>query len=112
MQSRRNTAVGMNPIVAKNNTVVTLHLNDKECGSERLAPYSELHGNNTLSLHRVAPHANKCQVSLHEIIIHPSELLEDSEQHQADSSTVIDEHPRDWLPVDVALDVQWFQVLA
>jgi hypothetical protein len=55
MQSRRNAVVGMNPIVAKNNTIVTLHLNDKERGSERLAPHSELHGDDTPGFHRVAP---------------------------------------------------------
>jgi hypothetical protein len=43
VQSRRNATIGMNPIVAKNNTIVTLHLDDEECGSERLAPYGELH---------------------------------------------------------------------
>jgi hypothetical protein len=26
----------MNPIAAKNNTIVTLHLDDEECGSKRL----------------------------------------------------------------------------
>jgi hypothetical protein len=34
MQSRRNTTVGMNSIAAKNNTIVTLHLDDEERGSE------------------------------------------------------------------------------
>jgi hypothetical protein len=29
----------MNSIVAKNNTIVTLYLDDEECGSKRLAPY-------------------------------------------------------------------------
>jgi hypothetical protein len=29
----------MNPIAAKNNTIVTLHLDDEEYGSEQLAPY-------------------------------------------------------------------------
>jgi hypothetical protein len=47
----------MNPIAAKNNIVVTLHLDDEERGSERLAPYGELHGDDTPGLHRVAPHA-------------------------------------------------------
>jgi hypothetical protein len=47
--------IGMNPITAKNNTIVTLHLNNKECGSERLAPYGELYVDNTPSLHQVAP---------------------------------------------------------
>jgi hypothetical protein len=31
--------IDMNPIEAKNNTIVTLHLDDEECGSKRLAPY-------------------------------------------------------------------------
>jgi hypothetical protein len=34
-----------------------LHLDDEEHGSERLATYSELHGDDTLGFHRVAPHA-------------------------------------------------------
>jgi hypothetical protein len=69
MQSRRNAAVGMNPITAKNKTIVTLHLDDEECGSKRVAPYGELHGNDTPSLHRVALHAVKCKISLHELIV-------------------------------------------
>jgi hypothetical protein len=59
VQSRRNTMIGVNPIVAKNNTIVTLHLDDEECGRERLAPYSEFHGDDATRLHRVAPHAIK-----------------------------------------------------
>jgi hypothetical protein len=47
--------IGMNPIVAKNNTIVTLHLDDEECGSKRLAPNGELRGDDTSSLHQVAP---------------------------------------------------------
>jgi hypothetical protein len=47
--------VGTNSIAAKNNTIATLHLDDKECCSERLAPYSELHGDNTPGLHLDAP---------------------------------------------------------
>jgi hypothetical protein len=46
---------GVNPITAKNDTIITLHVDDKECGSERLAPYDELHGDDTPGLHRVAP---------------------------------------------------------
>jgi hypothetical protein len=62
--------IGMNPITVKNDTIVTLHLDDEECCSERLAPYGELHGDNTLSLHRVARHAIKRLVALH--AHHPS----------------------------------------
>jgi hypothetical protein len=47
--------IGMNSITTKNNTIITLHLNNEERGSERLAPYSELYGNDASSLHRVAP---------------------------------------------------------
>jgi hypothetical protein len=54
----------VNPIAAKNNTIVTLHLDDEECCGERLAPYGELHGDDTLSLHQVAPHNVKRKVSL------------------------------------------------
>jgi hypothetical protein len=42
MQSRRNAVVGVNPITAKNNARVTLHLDDEECGSDGLAPHGEL----------------------------------------------------------------------
>jgi hypothetical protein len=55
--------------MAKNNTIVTLHLDDEECGSEQLAPYGELHGDDTLGLHRVAPHVVKRQFGLHELLI-------------------------------------------
>jgi hypothetical protein len=96
----------MNPIVAKNNTIVTLHLNDEECGSKRLAPYGELHGDDTLGLHRVAPHAVKRQVGLYKIVVLPSKLLKDGVRHQVDGSAAIDEHPRDWLPIDVTPNVQ------
>jgi hypothetical protein len=112
MQSRRNTTIFMNSIVAKNNTIVTLHLDDEERGSERLAPYGEIHGDDTSGLHRVAPHPVKHQVGLHELIVLPSKFLEDGVQHQVDGSAAVDEHPGDWIPVDVASNVQWLQVLA
>jgi hypothetical protein len=67
VQSRRNAAVGVNPIAAKNNTVITLHLDDEERGGERLPPYGELHGDDTPDLHRIAPHVVKRKVSLHEL---------------------------------------------
>jgi hypothetical protein len=100
--------IGVNPIMAKNNTIVTLHLDNEECGSERLAPYGELHRDDTPGLHRVAL---KHQVSLHELIILPSKLLEDGVRHQVAGSAAVDEHPREWLLIDVALNVQWLQVL-
>jgi hypothetical protein len=55
VKSRGNTMIGVNPIAAKDNTIVTLHLNDEECGSKRFAPYGELHRDDASSLHRVAP---------------------------------------------------------
>jgi hypothetical protein len=76
MQSRSNAIVGRNPIVAKNITIVTLHLDNEERGSERFAPHGELHGDGTSGLHRVAPHAIRHQVGIHELIILPSKLLE------------------------------------
>jgi hypothetical protein len=30
--------IGVNPIATENNTIITLHLDDKERGSERLVP--------------------------------------------------------------------------
>jgi hypothetical protein len=51
VQSRGNATIGVNPIAAKNNTIVTLHLDDEECGSKILAPNGELHGDDTSSLH-------------------------------------------------------------
>jgi hypothetical protein len=83
-----------------------LHLDDEERSSERFAPHGELHGDDTLGLHRVAPHAIKHQVDLHELIVFPSELLEDRLQHQVDGKATVDEHPRDWLPVDVTSNIQ------
>jgi hypothetical protein len=106
MQSRRNATIGVNPIVAKNNTIVTLHVDDEERGSERLAPYGELHGDDTPGFHQVAPNAVKCQVGLHELIVLPSKLLEDGVRHH------VDEHPGNRLPIDVTLNIQWLQVLA
>jgi hypothetical protein len=47
--------IGVNAIMTKNNTIVTLHLDDEERGRERLAPYGELQGDDTPSFHRVAP---------------------------------------------------------
>jgi hypothetical protein len=55
VQSRGNETIDMNSITVKNDTIVTLHLDDEECGSKRLAPNGELHGDDTSSLHRVAP---------------------------------------------------------
>jgi hypothetical protein len=104
--------IRVNPIAAKNNTIVALHLDDKERGSERFAPYGELHGDDISCFHRVTPNAIKRQVGLHELIVLPSKLPEDRVQHQVDSSAVINEHPGDRLPVDVAPDVQQPQVMA
>jgi hypothetical protein len=104
---RRNTT-----IVTRNDAIVTLHLNDEECRSKQRAPYGELHGEDTPCLHQAAPNAVKRQVGLHELIILPSKLLEDGVQYQVDNSATIDEHPRDWLPVDVTPNVQWLQALA
>jgi hypothetical protein len=84
--------VGINLIATKNNTVVTLHLDDKERGSKRIAPYGELHGNDTPSLHWVAPHAVKHKVSLHELDVLPSKFLEDGVWHQVDDSAAVDKH--------------------
>jgi hypothetical protein len=61
---------------------------------------------------RLPPHVVKCKVSLHEFIVLPSKLHEDGVQHQVDSSATVDEHPGDWLPIDVAPDVQLLQVLS
>jgi hypothetical protein len=47
--------IGVNSITAMNNTIVTLHLDDEERGSERLAPYGELHGDDTPGFHWVPP---------------------------------------------------------
>jgi hypothetical protein len=47
--------IAVNPITAKNNTIVILHLDNEECDSKRLAPNGELHGDDASSLHRVAP---------------------------------------------------------
>jgi hypothetical protein len=41
--------------MVKNNTVVTLHLDDEEHNSERFAPYGGLHGDDAFGLHLVAP---------------------------------------------------------
>jgi hypothetical protein len=112
MQSRSNATIGVNPIVTKNNTIVTLHLDDEERGSKRLAPYGELHGNDTPVFHRVVPHAVKRPIGLHELVILTSKLIEDGVRHQVDSRTAIDKHPRNRLPVDVTLNVQQLQVMA
>jgi hypothetical protein len=71
----------VNPVTTKNDTIVTLHIDDEERGSERLAPYGELHGDDTPGLHQVAPHAVRRQVGLHELVVLPSKLLEDGVRH-------------------------------
>jgi hypothetical protein len=38
-----------------NNTIVALHLDDEERGSERLAPYGEHHLDDVSGFHRVVP---------------------------------------------------------
>jgi hypothetical protein len=94
--------IDVNLIVTKSNTIVTLHLNDEERGSERLAPYGELHGDDASSLHWVAPHAVKHQIGLHELVVFTYKLLEDEVWHQVDNITTVDEHPRDWPLVNVS----------
>jgi hypothetical protein len=105
VQSRGNATIVIYPIMAKNNTIATLHLNDKECDSKRLAPNDELHGDDTSSLHRVAPHAVKHQVGLHKLVILLSKLLEDGVRHQVDGSAAVDEHPGDRPFVDVTSNI-------
>jgi hypothetical protein len=51
--------ISLNPIMAKNNTIVTLHLDDEERVCERFAPYGELHGDDTPELSSSCPHAVK-----------------------------------------------------
>jgi hypothetical protein len=46
--------IDMNSIVTKNNTIVTLYLDDEKYGSKRFARYGELHRDDASSLHRVA----------------------------------------------------------
>jgi hypothetical protein len=38
VQARRNTLIGMDPIAPKNQVVASLHLCNKESGSQGLAP--------------------------------------------------------------------------
>jgi hypothetical protein len=38
VQCRGNAMTGVNSITAKNNTIITLHVDDEKCGSKRLAP--------------------------------------------------------------------------
>jgi hypothetical protein len=52
------------------------------------------------------PHTIKRQVGLHELSVLSSKLLEDGVQHHVDGSTAVNEHPRDWLPVNVTPNVQ------
>jgi hypothetical protein len=73
--------IGVNPIISKNNTIVTLHLDDEECGSERLARYGKLCGDDTFCLHWIAPHAITRLVGLCKLVVFPSELLEDRVRH-------------------------------
>jgi hypothetical protein len=55
MLIRSHTPIGMNPIMTQNNTIITLHLDNEENGSERLAPYGELHGDVAYGPHQAAP---------------------------------------------------------
>jgi hypothetical protein len=105
VQSRGNATIDVNPIATKNNTIVTLHLNDEECSSKRLARNGKLHGDDTTNLHRVAPHAVKRQVGLYKLIVLPSKLHEDGVRHQVDGSAAVDEHPGDQPSVDVTSNV-------
>jgi hypothetical protein len=82
--------IDVNPIMTKNNTIVTLHLDNEECDSKQHAPYGKFHGDDTSSLHRVAPHTIQCQVGLHELVVFPSKLLKHGIQHQVDGSTTVD----------------------
>jgi hypothetical protein len=47
--------IGVNPIMVKNNFIATLHLDDEERGSERLAPHDDFHGDDASGVHRAAP---------------------------------------------------------
>jgi hypothetical protein len=47
--------IDVNLITTKNITIVTLHLDDEERGSEQLAPYGEFHRDNASSLHHIVP---------------------------------------------------------
>jgi hypothetical protein len=105
VQSKGNAMIDVNPITAKNNTIVTLHLDDEECGCERLAPNGELHGDDASSLHQVAAHAVKRRVGFHKLIVLPSKILRDGVWHQVDGSAAINEPPRDRPSSDVTSNV-------
>jgi hypothetical protein len=105
VQSRGNTMIGVNPIAAKNNTIVTLHLDDEERSCERLAPYGKRHGDDASSLHR-SPHVVKHQVVLHKLIVFPLKLLQEGVQNQVDGSAADDEHLGDRPFIDVTSNIQ------
>jgi hypothetical protein len=103
----------MNPIMAKNNTIVSLHLDDEECGSDDLLPtVSSMEMTPRATIRLPPPHAVKCQIGLHELIVLPSKLLEGGVWHQVEGNATIDEHLGVWLPVEVTLNVERLQVLA
>jgi hypothetical protein len=103
--------IGVNPIATQNNTIVTFHLDDEECGSERRAPYGELHGDDASSLHWVTLHAVQCQVGSHDLIIFSSKLLEHRIWHHVDHNTAVDKHSRNRPRVNVTSNVQRLQAL-
>jgi hypothetical protein len=108
VQSRRHTTIGVNPIVTQNNTVITLHIDDEECGSEQLAPNGVLHGEDAIGLHWVAPppHVVQCQVGLHELMILSFKLLKHVIQHQVDGSAAVGKHPKNQPFINVTSNIQ------
>jgi hypothetical protein len=80
--------------------------------SDLLPTVSSMEMTSQASIGLPPPHAVKCRVGLHELVILPSKLLEDGVRHQVDGSTTINEHPGDSLPIDMTSNVQQLHVLA
>jgi hypothetical protein len=89
--------IGVNPITAKNDAIVTLHLDDEECGSERLAP----HGDDTPGLDQAAPTLLRVRLVFMSLSSSLPSFLKTEYEHLGDR-----------FPIDVTLNIQRPQVLA
>jgi hypothetical protein len=107
MQGRRYAMVGMNPIMPKDDAIVTLHLDNEERSSQSLAPHSQLHGINSFGSNGITTtDIIDRHVGLDQLLVELAHLLEKRIWHQVDYSFSIDEHPRDRCAIKMAPNIQ------
>jgi hypothetical protein len=104
--------VDMNPIPPQDDAIVTLHLDDEECGSQNIAPHGQLHGSNSLCSNGITTtNVVDHHVGLDQLLVGLAHLFEKGVRHQVDYSATIDELSRNRRSIKMSSDVHRLQVV-